>query len=168
MGFTDVTIRAFLGLGSNTGDREAYLDLAMQTLHRQSHIFSIHASSVYETSPWGLKDQALFLNQVLEIQTAFQAEALLDTIREIEAQTGRQRDIPWGPRTLDIDVLLYGNLHMRDEHLIIPHPRLHLRRFVLVPLAEVAPEVWVPGIRMTVRELLDQCPDDGTVTVYRK
>ena len=163
-----MTTRAFLGLGSNIGNRESYLDLAFKGLQKQSRILSIHSSSVYETSPWGLHTQPSFLNQVLEILTQYQPAALFDVIRKIERQSNRQRVTRWGPRTLDIDILLYGNLRMRDDKLVIPHPSISSRRFVLAPLAEIAPNLWMPGFRMTVIDLLDQCEDKGKIKIYRK
>ncbi|MBN2102783.1 2-amino-4-hydroxy-6-hydroxymethyldihydropteridine diphosphokinase [bacterium] len=159
-------MRSFLGLGSNTGDREYYLNLAFKSLKEQAGILSIRSSSIYETSPWGLKDQPWFLNQVLEIKTEYPPGMLLDIILKIEQQSNRQRQKKWGPRTLDIDILLYGDLRMHDEKLVIPHPYLSYRRFMLMPLKEIAPDVWVPGFGMTVQELFNQCEDKEEITIY--
>lgn len=163
-----MTCKAILGLGSNEGDREGYLNFAVKMLQNQSRILSIRQSSIYETSPWGLHDQPYYLNQVLEILTTYRPMELLDVIRSIEKQTDRQRNQQWGPRSLDIDILLYGSMRMRDKRLRIPHEHLKDRRFALVPLVEINPHYLIPGCMMTAEELLTKCQDHGIVNIYKE
>ena len=128
--------RAFLALGSNLGDREATLRYAVD------HLPGVRAlSGVYETDPiGGPDDQGAFLNMVVELETRLDPFSLLDLCRRIEAGAGRERKVRWGPRTLDVDVLLYGDTTITSEELTVPHPRMWERRFVLAPLAEIAPD----------------------------
>jgi 2-amino-4-hydroxy-6-hydroxymethyldihydropteridine diphosphokinase len=157
----------FLGLGSNIGKRQDYLTMAREKLRAQSEIQFIRSSPVYETSPWGVKDQPCFLNQVIEIETALRPWELLQLTKRIERKAGRQIKVRWGPRTLDIDILLYGNIRYADESIRIPHPHLNDRRFVLEPLARIAPDLWIPGQGVTAGELLAKCRDLGQVNVYQ-
>lgn len=151
----------FIGLGSNLGEREHALDGGRRAL--QDHGFRILAeSSLYETEPVGGPPQGWFLNQVVGGQTDLSPEDLLRACLAAERSLGRVRDVPDGPRTLDADLLLFGQ-EVREGPFQLPHPRLHLRRFVLVPLVEVAPEAWHPRLRLTARELLERCPDHSTV-----
>ncbi|MBM3948095.1 MAG: 2-amino-4-hydroxy-6-hydroxymethyldihydropteridine diphosphokinase [SAR202 cluster bacterium] len=143
---------AYLGLGSNMGDRLGYLRAAVRELAAISE--KATASSAYETEPVGITDQPLFLNAVCHIVTRLDPWELLDTVRGIEAKYGRQRTVVGGPRTLDIDILLYDGLVMETPELTIPHPRMHQRAFVLVPLVEIAPDVVHPELKATVSALL--------------
>jgi 2-amino-4-hydroxy-6-hydroxymethyldihydropteridine diphosphokinase len=136
---------AYLGLGANLGGREATLAGAIAALRATPGIASVRASSLYETEPQGLADQPWFLNCVLEVETDLDPIALLRACQAVEQAFGRERTVRWGPRTLDVDVLLYGDETMRTPDLEVPHPRLHERAFVLVPLCELAPEAEVPG-----------------------
>ncbi|MBS3886933.1 MAG: 2-amino-4-hydroxy-6-hydroxymethyldihydropteridine diphosphokinase [Firmicutes bacterium] len=147
---------AFLGLGSNMGDRQRELDFALETLRNHADITLIKAAPILETDPVGYLEQAKFLNTVVEIETALEPALLLAALQQIEDDAGRVRTVCWGPRTLDIDILLYDNLVLSEPNLIIPHPQLRQREFVLVPLAHLAPNLPVPPDNRTVRELLDQ------------
>lgn len=128
---------AFLSLGSNMGDRMAHLRAAMHALAQTPGIEIVTVSSVYETEPWGLAGQRPFYNAVVWIRTRIEPIALLRVCQAIEHERNRVRDVRWGPRTLDIDILRYGSLVMSSLELTIPHPRMEERDFVLVPLAEV-------------------------------
>jgi 2-amino-4-hydroxy-6-hydroxymethyldihydropteridine diphosphokinase len=140
---------AYIGLGSNLGDRRATLEAALARLR------PLRASTVIETEPWGLRDQPPFLNQVAEIETERAPRVLLASLQELEREFGRVRRERWGPRTLDLDLLLFGDRAVREPGLEVPHPRLAERRFVLEGLAELCPDRSVPGLGRTVRELLE-------------
>jgi 2-amino-4-hydroxy-6-hydroxymethyldihydropteridine diphosphokinase len=132
---------AYIGLGSNLGDREETIRRAVELLG------NARISTLIETEPWGYADQPLFLNAVAELETDEPPRALLARLLEIERELGRTRDGPrYGPRTIDLDLLLYGDDRLDEPGLGLPHPRLHERAFVLEPLAELAPELVVPGL----------------------
>jgi 2-amino-4-hydroxy-6-hydroxymethyldihydropteridine diphosphokinase len=120
------------------------------------------------TEPWGKRNQSAFLNQVIELETVLEPGPLLEACRSIESRLGRKRMEKWGPRTIDIDILLFDSRVVETAELRIPHPRLAERRFVLVPLAEIAPDIRVPGAVQTVSSLLAACKDTGVVQLYRK
>jgi 2-amino-4-hydroxy-6-hydroxymethyldihydropteridine diphosphokinase len=147
-----MTVFAYIGLGSNLGDRRAMIADALERLH------PTRVSSVVETEPWGKTDQPRFLNAVAEIETDLEPSALLDRLLELERGLGRVRREKWGPRTIDLDLLLYGDRQVSSDSLSVPHPRLHERRFVLEGLAELCPDRNVPGLDRTVRELLERVP----------
>jgi 2-amino-4-hydroxy-6-hydroxymethyldihydropteridine diphosphokinase len=130
---------AYLGLGSNTGDRRAHLAQALDRLNATPGVRVTAVSSLYETVPVGLTAQPDFLNAVAEVCTELPAEALLDAALAVEAALGRVRTVRWGPRPIDLDVLLVGGLRVAGGRLTLPHPRMTERAFVLVPLAEIAP-----------------------------
>src|SRR5437588_102970 len=153
------THTVYLGLGSNLGDRRGNLAAALQRLREVFEITSV--SSVYDTEPVGFADQPRFLNIVLKGQTALDPEALLDYVKQIEAKLGRQPSFRYGPRPIDIDILLYDDLHIEQDNLTIPHPRMAERAFVLVPLAEIAPESVEPVSGKTAQELLEAVPQAG-------
>lgn len=142
---------AYVGLGSNLGDRAALLEAAILRLR------PLRVSRVVETEPWGRADQPRFLNAVAEIDTDLEPQALLDTLLEVERDFGRVRAERWGPRAIDLDLLLYEDRVIRTERLDVPHPRLAERRFVLEGLAELCPDRTVPGAGRTVRQMLECC-----------
>jgi 2-amino-4-hydroxy-6-hydroxymethyldihydropteridine diphosphokinase len=144
---------AYLGLGSNVGDREAMLRSALEDLDRPD-LRLLRASSIYETEPVGFLDQRWFLNLVAEFDCELYPRQLLQRTQRTERNYGRLRTLPNGPRTLDIDILLYGNSVMKTAGLEIPHPRFRERRFVLAPLAELDPELLDPVSGKTVRAML--------------
>jgi 2-amino-4-hydroxy-6-hydroxymethyldihydropteridine diphosphokinase len=155
----------FIGLGSNLGDREEALAHGRRALEAGG--FRIDAaSSLYETEPMGGPPQDWFLNQVIGGETFLSPEALLAACLAAEQEQGRVRTVPGGPRTFDADLLLYGDELRQDRQLTLPHPRLHQRRFVLVPLVEVAPAARHPRLGLTAQELLARCPDRSQVRRY--
>lgn len=140
--------RAYLSLGSNMGDRMDLLQKAVRLLHEHEAVGVEAVSSIYETDPVGLIDQPAFLNIVVEITTSLTPEGLLQICREIEESLDRVRVIRWGPRTIDLDILLYNHDNIETETLTVPHPRMQERAFVLVPLAEIAQDITtgtIPG-----------------------
>jgi len=152
----------FLLLGSNLGERLQILKSAAGLI--EERVGTIRAaSSIYETAPWGVLDQPVFLNQVLEVQTELMPEEVLRIILEIEHELGRIRYERWGARVIDIDMLYFNDLVLDSARLTLPHPRLHERRFTLVPLTEIAPDFLHPLLQKTSRELLDNCTDPGAV-----
>ncbi|MFI5151087.1 MAG: 2-amino-4-hydroxy-6-hydroxymethyldihydropteridine diphosphokinase [Bacteroidia bacterium] len=149
----------FLSLGSNQGDREFFLSRAREEIATiAGKILSV--SSVYETEAWGNDELQPFLNQALEIETDLAPEVLLKALLEIEQSLGRERtDIPWQARTIDIDILFYGKLDLKTPALLLPHPFIQDRKFVLMPLAEIAGNWTHPRFGKTIQELLESCPD---------
>lgn len=145
-------VRAYIGLGSNLGDRLGYLRGAVRGLAEIGKI--VAASSLYETTPVGYLDQPWFLNAVVALETGASPEELHRHLLRLEEAAGRERPFPNAPRTLDLDLLLYDDLVLNRPELAIPHPRLHERAFVLVPLFEIAPNLRHPRLHKPVRELL--------------
>ncbi len=153
----------YIGFGSNIGDRLAHIQNAIHALSETEGITIQKISSVYKTDPVGYETQAQFLNGVVAIQTHLPPLSLLHTLKNIETAIGRQHRIRWGPREIDLDILIYGDLCLQTEKLVIPHPEMHLRRFVLAPLAEIAPDVVHPVFQETVQTLLEHLEDDKSV-----
>ena len=151
----------YLSLGSNVGDRENHLREAITRLESTGHVVSI--SSFYETEPVEVTDQSWFLNCAVQIETTKMPKQLMAAVLEIEREMGRQRTQNKGPRTIDIDVILFGDSVVNSSELTIPHPAMHQRRFVLEPLAEIAPEARHPVFRTTIREILRGLPMVQTV-----
>jgi 2-amino-4-hydroxy-6-hydroxymethyldihydropteridine diphosphokinase len=153
---------AYLSLGSNVGDREANLRAAIAALP-PSGIQVYRVSSIYETEPVDFLDQPWFLNCVVEAETQLQPHALLESLRRIESHLGSQKEFAKGPRKLDLDILLYNSLTIATLDLQIPHPRMLRRRFVLTPLAEIAPTLKHPSWPATTAILLDHVTDPSQV-----
>jgi len=150
----------YLGIGSNLGDRLRNLELARNAFDVRKR------SSIYETEPVGFLEQPWFLNMTIEIQSVETPQQLLQFCQNIEAKMGRTRLILKGPRTIDIDILFYGDLIIQQPDLIIPHPEIPNRRFVLEPLNEIAPDLVHPALNKSVRELLVECADPSRVQRY--
>ncbi len=152
-----------LGLGANLGDREQALRRAIALLTERKAIYAPTLSSVYETEPVGYTDQPPFLNMVVAAGTLLLPEKLLAVCREVERALGRTERAKWHEREIDIDILLYHNRIFTKEHFSVPHPRMHERRFVLVPAAEIVPDLVHPVFRKTMAELIEQCSDSSGV-----
>lgn len=155
-------MKVFFGLGSNVGEKERNLIKACKELEKCG-VRILKVSSLYETEPFGLKKQDWFLNCVVTGETDLSAEELLKECKKIEYKLGRVPAVYWGPRTMDIDILFYGNEIIDLPYLNVPHPGIPLRKFVLKPLAEIAPDFVHPVLKKTVQELLGQCSDDNNV-----
>jgi 2-amino-4-hydroxy-6-hydroxymethyldihydropteridine diphosphokinase len=146
-------ITGYLGLGSNLGDRRENMAQAVKRLNAGPDLTVLRTSSIYETAPWGLTEQPDFLNMVAEIATTLPPMELLDRVKDLEQELGRERGPRFGPRPIDVDILLYGNQVVDEVDLQIPHANLHLRAFALVPLAELAPEFLHPVLGLTIGQL---------------
>ncbi|WP_128896571.1 2-amino-4-hydroxy-6-hydroxymethyldihydropteridine diphosphokinase [Longirhabdus pacifica] len=156
----------YIGAGSNIGDRKHHLVSAMKRLHEHPSIIMNKGSSLYESAPVGYTDQPAFLNMVAEIKTNLTPEQLLQEVAAIEHLLGRVRDIKWGPRTLDLDILLFDHVQMHSDTLTIPHPRMRERSFVMIPLKEILP---VPSPHLEwVGETLGKLNKMEDVTLYEK
>ena len=157
---------AYLLLGGNLGDREQYLHRAISKISERCGEV-IRMSSIYESQPWGFEDNNDFLNQVIVIKTGFDPHNLLKEVLRIEESMGRER-VPgvMVSRNIDIDILFYGQHIVEDADLIIPHPKLQERRFTLMPLLEIAPELEHPVLKKSMRELYRECPDELRVSSY--
>ena len=154
-------------LGGNLGDKLGLIESATELLI--SHFGPVVlASSIFETAAWGGKSQGNYLNQVLVFQTSFFPEKILDIILEIELKMGRKREEKWGDRTMDIDILYFGNEILNTDRLNIPHLYIQDRRFVLEPLVEILPDFVHPNLNQTNKELLEQCLDISNVRIFEK
>jgi 2-amino-4-hydroxy-6-hydroxymethyldihydropteridine diphosphokinase len=150
--------KVFISLGSNLGDRLQFLRNALDQIGlRLGKV--IKESKVYEAAAWGHTKQPDFYNQVIELETELSPTQLLQGCLDIEKSLGRERSILWGERTIDLDILLFDGRSVQSENLNIPHPYLHLRNFVLVPLCEIAPDLIHPTLELTIQQLLDRCAD---------
>lgn len=137
--------KVYLGLGTNVGQREKNLREAVSIIEKTATIDMIKVSSIYETEPWGYEEQNDFLNLCLEIKTDLTPQQLLEKCQEVEDKMGRQREEKWGPRIIDVDILIYDNLEVDTSNLVIPHPRIQDRTFVLIPLQELNPNLMIKG-----------------------
>ncbi len=155
---------ALVALGSNLGDRLGFLSRAVRSIAEDPGFRIVSISSVYETEPVGKKDQPLFLNAALALTTSLSPDSVLVHLKGIERRVGRTPSERWGPREIDLDLIYLGGLVMNSPGLTIPHPEAAGRRFVLTPLAEIAPDFIDPVCRCTLSELLQRCPDLGSVT----
>lgn len=149
----------FLGIGCNLGDRERNLEQAKKLLA----LNILKTSSLYETEPVGYLDQPWFLNAAIQVGEGLTARELLTRCQSVEQQMGRKRDIPKGPRTMDIDILFYGELILNEPDLTLPHPAIAERRFVLNPMAEIAPDFIHPVLKKTIQQMLLECPDHSGI-----
>lgn len=152
--------RAYLGVGSNMGDRMEYINQAINAIEAQDDTRVVHVSSLIETKPYGGVVQDDFLNGCIAIDTLKEPEELLDFLMDVEAQAGRVRTIHWGPRTLDLDILMYDDLVMNERRLTIPHKEMHKRLFVLEPLEEIAPYLMHPLLGQTITQLKEKIKEE--------
>jgi len=156
----------FLLLGSNLGDKEKYIQQALDLINQQIGLVEL-CSSMYETAAWGKTDQPTFLNQAIRLKSSMTAMKLLEAIWSIEDNLNRTRDERWGARTIDIDILFYGSEIINLPDLVIPHKLLHERRFVLMPLNEIAPDLNHPVLHKTINQLLQELTDELSVKKLR-
>ncbi len=157
----------YISIGSNVGDRLETLLNALLQIHRHESARIDNVSNIYETEPVGFKAQADFLNGVAKISTHLTPIELLLFVQRVEHNLGRTRDIRWGPRTIDLDILLYEDRMINTSDLIIPHPELSHRRFVLKPLADIAADVVVPGLGKSVKDLLAETSDTSRIRLIK-
>lgn len=150
--------KAYLLIGGNMGDRKGFLATACAEIGKACGKL-LQQSSLYETAAWGKEDQEAFLNQALELETPLDAETLLQNLLVIEEKLGRKRDIRYGPRIIDIDILFFNHIIIESEGLTIPHPQVQNRRFALEPLNEIAPDYIHPVLQKNISQLLAKCPD---------
>lgn len=157
---------AYILLGSNLGDRKENLRVARESIKRKVGTIE-NSSSIYETEPWGAGSKDLFVNQIIIIETNLSAQSLLENLLTIEDEMGRIRDADNknASRIIDLDILFYNDEVMFSDRLTIPHPRMHVRKFTLVPLVELAPNFMHPLIGKTALKLLMECPDDLNVNI---
>ncbi len=154
----------FIGIGSNQGDRKSCIFSALEEIRSFGDLVSI--SGLYETEPFGSIEQSDFLNAVVQVSTALAPDELLTRLQHVEQRLGRVRKEKWGPRTLDLDILIFDQLLLKSETLVVPHPGLSERLFVLVPLCEIASQYNVPGLNKTVEQLLKETPDGSRIELY--
>ena len=157
--------RAYIGVGSNLGDRLKHCTRAVEEISRLRGCTLCGGSAWYQTQPVGVTGQGWYLNGVIALDAGIPARSLLKTILTLEEQMGRVRKERWEARIIDLDILLFGSEVIDEEGLTIPHPRMHLRRFVLVPLAELAPELIHPVLGVRVEILLERLPEDDQAVV---
>jgi 2-amino-4-hydroxy-6-hydroxymethyldihydropteridine diphosphokinase len=155
----------YLGLGSNVGDKERNIRKAIELIDQECTV--LKKSKLYKTDPVGYMEQDWFLNRVIEVETSRKPKELLRFLKSIEKKLGRQKTVKNGPRTIDIDILLYDDILLDSESLTIPHPRLHKRLFVLGPLSDMCPDCIHPKLKMTVSEIRKNLKSKDKVEVYR-
>lgn len=157
---------AYLGLGSNKGDRIGYIESAVSEIINVEKIELIKSSSIYETEPWGISDQNYYLNCIHQIQTSLNAETLFEELKNIEKKLGRKDNKKWYEREIDIDLLFYNREIINSTTMKIPHPQIENRRFVLVPMNEVAPEFVHPILNKSISQILNETSDRLSVLRY--
>lgn len=155
-----------LSLGSNIGNRMQFLTLAKTAIQKKAGVILMY-SNIYETEPWGVENQNFYLNQIISLYTKLSPELLLSNLQEIEINLGRERAVHFGPRTIDIDILYYDNRIIDSENLKIPHPFIHKRRFILVPLSEILPQMVHPLLKKTNINLLEELKDDNKINKWQ-
>jgi len=159
---------AYLSLGTNLGERELNLRTALEMLESQDGIHIVKRSSIYETDPVGYTEQDSFLNMVAKIETSMTVEELLHQCLQVEEWLGRVREFRWGPRIIDLDILLYNQENIETENLIIPHPRMHERNFVLVPLLEIEPDICFPVTGIPLKQIADSIQEGEGVRLWKQ
>ncbi|MDD4352507.1 MAG: 2-amino-4-hydroxy-6-hydroxymethyldihydropteridine diphosphokinase [Ignavibacteria bacterium] len=162
-----MTPDVFLGLGSNINDRLKYLETAASLIGSCSNIQTVCVSSVYETEPWGVKEQNKFLNMVLKVNSHFTPDELMVFVKDIEMKAGRKVRKKWFEREIDIDILFFGNKVLENDILSIPHKEVQNRRFVLVPMCEISESFVHPVLNKTMSELLELTKDISEVSIYK-
>ncbi|HSH24549.1 MAG TPA: 2-amino-4-hydroxy-6-hydroxymethyldihydropteridine diphosphokinase [Massilibacterium sp.] len=160
--------KAYLALGSNVGDRYYYLKQALQKVSATEEIEMTRMSSIYETDPVGYENQDCFLNMVIEVKTTFSPHDLLLYLQRVERELGRKRDVRFGPRTLDLDILLYEEEKIETDSLQIPHPRMTERAFVLIPLKEINKDIVIPREHRSLTQLIEEAEDKLGVRLFKK
>ena len=159
---------AYLSLGSNLDDRLEYLREAIAMLANDEHIIISDVSSVYETDPVGFNDQGKFLNIAAKVSTEYSAYELLKKCQQIELVLGRKRIVRWGPRTIDLDILLFNKENIETENLSVPHPRMQERAFVIIPLVEIEPNIKLPAIDRPLKVILEDISDKEGVRLWKQ
>jgi 2-amino-4-hydroxy-6-hydroxymethyldihydropteridine diphosphokinase len=157
---------AFIGIGANMGRPAEMCQTTLGILAESPGIRLLRTSSLYRTEPVGPRQQEWFINAVAEIRTSLPPRMLLETIKDVERRLGRTEAVKWGPRVIDLDILLYGQEVIQERDLVVPHPELHRRRFVLVPLCELASYAVHPAFGVSLRGLLDRLTDPARVELY--
>ncbi|RBW67663.1 2-amino-4-hydroxy-6-hydroxymethyldihydropteridine diphosphokinase [Bacillus taeanensis] len=158
----------YIGIGSNIGDREKYLQQALVQLNKHEEVSVTNISSIYETDPVGYTNQAAFLNMAAELKTELPPLELLNVLQKIEHHLNRKREIHWGPRTIDLDILLYNDENIESEKLKIPHPHMYERAFVLIPLYEVNSNLILKTVNQPIGEIITELPDKEGVRLWKK
>ncbi|MBT2688741.1 2-amino-4-hydroxy-6-hydroxymethyldihydropteridine diphosphokinase [Bacillus sp. ISL-47] len=159
---------AYIALGSNIGNRFDNLKEAIERIGQLPEVEVVNTSSIYETDPVGYENQEQFLNMAIQVSTALNPFELLDVCLEIELDLGRKREIRWGPRTIDLDILLYNHENIETEKLIVPHPRMHERAFVVIPLLEIDSSIRLPKMERPLDSILEDIPDREGVRIWKR
>lgn len=155
---------AYIGIGSNLGDKVRNCREAIERIGAAEENKLVGRSSLYRTEPWGNEKQDWFVNAVIAIRTSFDPDGLLQHLKNVEEQLEKKKEERWGPRNIDLDILFFNDEILETPSLTVPHPFLHLRRFVLVPLQEICPDFIHPQLKLSVRELLERTNDEKKVT----
>ena len=157
----------FVSIGSNMGDRLEFLKFGVKSLAENVNISIKRYSSIYETTPVGLLDQADFLNMVVEVETLLTPLELLKYTQEVQRKAGRKFNIRWGPRTLDLDILLYNQENIEMDELTVPHPRMYERSFVIIPLREIAPSLYFSSVKKSIQQVYQELLDKEGVRLWK-